>query len=91
MTLQTSGVTLEPPHRFNGTEFSWGEFRDNICLRYALMPHDTPAICDGSCKKLYIEHALSSPKVGLVLSLRDDTANEWGDLGAWYLIPSEIS
>ena len=79
------------PHRFNGTEFSWGEFRDNICLRNALMPHDTPAICDGSCKKLYIEHALSSPKVGLVLSLRDDTANEWGDLGAWYLIPSEIS
>ena len=46
------------PHLLNGMELSWEEFRDNLCLRYGLMPQDTPATCDGCGKKLLIEHAL---------------------------------
>ena len=47
------------PHRLNGTELSWEEFRDNFCLRYGMMPLDIPANFDGCDKRLLIEHALS--------------------------------
>ena len=40
------------PHRLDGTELSRGEFRDNLCLRYGLMPQDIPATYDGCGKKL---------------------------------------
>ena len=33
------------PHCCNGTELFWEEFRDNLCLRYGLMPEDIPATC----------------------------------------------
>ena len=35
------------PHRLNGTEFSPEEFRNNLRLRYGLMPQDIPATYDG--------------------------------------------
>ena len=35
------------PHRLNGTELSQEKFRDNLCLRYGLMPQNIPATCDG--------------------------------------------
>ena len=76
------------PHRLNVTELSWEEFRDNLCLRYGLMPQDIPATCDGCGKQLSIEHALSCRKGGLVLARNDDAAKEWGDLGARALAPS---
>ena len=38
-----------------------------------------------------IEHALSCPKGDLVLAQNDDSAKEWGALGAWDLIPSDIT
>ena len=47
--------------------------------------------CNDFGKKLFIEHALSCPKVGLVLSLHDEAAREWGSLGFWDLTPSSIS
>ena len=47
------------PHCLNGTELSWEEFRDNLRLRYGLMPQDILATCDGCGKKFSIEHALS--------------------------------
>ena len=79
------------PHRLNGTEFSREEFRDNLCLRYGLMPQDIPATCDGCGKRFLIEHALSCPKGGLVLAWHDDAENEWGTLGARSLFPSAIT
>ena len=76
------------PHFLNGTELSREEFRDNLRLRYGLMPQDIPATCDGCGKKFSIEHALSCPKGGLVLARHDDTAKEWGALGDRALVPS---
>ena len=79
------------PHRLNGTELSREEFRDNLRLRYGLIPQDIPATC-GSCgKKLSIEHAISFPKVGLVLVSNDEAAKKWGALGARTLVPSAIT
>ena len=62
------------PHCLNGTELSWEECRDNLRLRYGLMPQDIPATCDGCGKKFSIEHTLSFPKGRLVLARHDDAA-----------------
>ena len=61
-------------HRLNGTELSQEEFRDNLCLRYGLMPKDISVTCDGCGKKFLIEHALSCPMGGLVLGGHNDAA-----------------
>ena len=38
-----NGVWLSVvPHRLNGTELSWEELWDNLCLRYGLMPQEIP-------------------------------------------------
>ena len=79
------------PHCLNGTELSREEFRDNLRLRYGLMPQDIPATCDGCGKKFSIQHALSCPKEGLVLAQHDDSAKEWGALGGRTLVPSAIT
>ena len=55
------------PHRLNVTELSWEELRDDICLRYGLMPLDIPATCDGCDKRFLTKNALACPKGGLVL------------------------
>ena len=62
------------PHRLNGTELSREEFRDNLRLRYGLMPQDMPGTCDGCGKRLSIEHALSCPKGGLVMVRQTEAA-----------------
>ena len=79
------------PHRINGTELSREEFRDNLRLRYGLMPQDISATCDGCGKNFSVEHSLSCPKVGLVLSRNDDAAKEWGALVSQALVPSAIT
>ena len=79
------------PHRINSTKLSCEEFRDNIRLRYGLMPQDKPATFDGYGKSLSIEHALSCPKGGLVIALHDEPEKDWGALGAQDLIPSAIT
>ena len=79
------------PHRLNVTELSREEFRDNVCLRYGLMPQDIPVTCNGFGKKFSIDHALSCPKGGLVLVRHGDVAKEWGYLGARAIIPSAIT
>ena len=47
------------PHCINGTELSQEEFRDNIRLRYGLMPQKNPATYDGCGNRFLIENALS--------------------------------
>ena len=55
------------------------------------MLQDIPATCNGCGKSLLIKKALSCTKGGLVLAQHDDAAKEWGDLGAWALVPSDIT
>ena len=78
-------------HRLNGMELSREESRDNLRLRYGLMPEDIPAICNGCGKRFSIEHALSFPKDDLVLARNDETAKEWGALGYRALFHSAIT
>ena len=78
-------------HCLNGIEMSWEESRDNLCLRYGLMPQDILVTYDGCGKKFLIEHSLSCPKVGFILVWHDNTIKEWGVLAVWALIPSNIS
>ena len=55
------------------------------------MPQDIPATCDGYSKRFLIEHALSCPEGGLVLTWHYDAAKEWGALGYQALVPSAIT
>ena len=90
--LTSNGAWLSAVlHRLNRTELTQKEFRDNICLRYGLMPQDIPAICDCCGNRFSIEHVLSFPKGGLVLERHDDASKKWGVLGSWDLIPSDIT
>ena len=91
MATRNGACLSAVPHLLIGTELSQEEFRDNLCLRYGLMPQDIPATCDGCGKKFSIEHAISCPKGGLVLEKNYDAANEWGALGTRALIPSAIT
>ena len=47
--------------------------------------------CDGCGKRFSIKQALSCPKGGLVMARHDDAAKEWGALGSWDLVPSDIT
>ena len=38
------------PYRLSGTELSWEELRDNLRLRYGLMPQDIPTACDNAVR-----------------------------------------
>ena len=67
------------------------KFRDNLFLRYELMPQDIPATCNGCGKKVSIEHALSFPKGGLVLVRNDDAEKKWGALVSHALVPGAIT
>ena len=87
-----NGVWLSAvPHHINGMDLSWEELRDNHRLSNGLMPQGIFATCDGCVKKLSIEISLSFPKGGLVLKRHDDAAKDWGSLGAWALVPSDIT
>ena len=55
------------------------------------MPRDIPATCDGCGKNFSIEHFLSCPKGGLVMTQHDDAEKEWGALGPRALVPSAIT
>ena len=79
------------PHRLSSTELCQEEFRENICLRYDLMPQDIHVTCSGCSKKLSIYNALTCPNGGLVMGLHDDDSKEWFALGSQALTPSPIS
>ena len=64
------------PFQLHGTDLSWEEFRNNLCLRYEMMPQDIPTTCDSCDRRFLIEHDLSCPKGGLVLARHDDDAKE---------------
>ena len=68
------------PCRLNGTELPQKEFRDDICLRYGIVPQDIPVNSDGCGKRFLIYHALSCPEGGLVMSRHDDASKEGGDI-----------
>ena len=70
------------PNCLNVMDFSREKFRDNICLRYGLMPHYISATCDGCGKKLLIDHTQSFPKGVIILVRHDDAENEWVALGS---------
>ena len=72
-------------------ELSREEFRENIRLRYSLMPQDISATCDVCGKKFCIEQALSCPNSGIIMARNYYAAKDWGDLGSQDLTPSAIS
>ena len=62
-------------HRLNGMELSREEFRDNLRLRYGMMPQDIPATCDG-CGKKFSTHDVGQRRVDRVLARRIEEEGE---------------
>jgi hypothetical protein len=79
------------PNQFNGTVLSAEEFRDNIRLRYNLLPLALPDNCDGCGAAFSVEHALSCKVGGLVHIRHDDVAQEFGFLCSKAFKPSRVS
>ena len=63
------------PHRLNVTELSQEKLRDNLCLRYRLMPQDIPATCDSCGKRFLIKHTLQGERTGAGARQDDGTAD----------------
>ena len=78
------------PNRLNGTSISTDEWRDNVRLRYNLVPQDMPANCDGCGARLTVEHALACKVGGLVHIRHDDVADEWRHLCALAFSPGRV-
>ena len=79
------------PSRLNGTELSAEEFRDSLRLRYGFEPPGLPEKCDGCNCRFTVEHGLSCPVGGLVISRHDDVCLEFGSLAKKALKPSAVS
>ena len=79
------------PSRLNGTDLTADEFRDNLRLRYNLVPLHMPERCNGCGEKMTVEHALSCKVGGLVHIRHDDVAEEWGRLCAKAFSPSCVT
>jgi hypothetical protein len=87
-----SGIWLTcVPNRFNGTEISMEEWRDNFRLRYNLAPLAMPECCDGCGHRMSVEHALSCKIEGLVHIRHDNVAQEFGHLCGLAFKPSRVS
>jgi hypothetical protein len=68
------------PDRLNGNSLSAEEFRDNLRLRYNLLPLNMPQLCNGCGAPMTVEHALCY-KVGCLVHIRhDEVADEWRHL-----------
>ena len=65
------------PDRLNGNSLSAEEFRDNLRLRYNLLPLDMPQLCDGCGAPMTVEHALCCKVGGLVHIRHDNVVDEW--------------
>ena len=55
------------------------------------MPQDIPATYYGCGNRFSIEHAVSCPRGEIIPARHDDLTKEWVDLGARYLVPSDIT
>ena len=64
------------PCLLNGTEVSWEESRDKLCLIYGIMPQEIPVVYDGYGKKLLVDYTLSYLWGDLVLERHDYAAKQ---------------
>ena len=79
------------PSRYNGTELSQDEFRDNARIRFGLHPLGLPCTCDGCQHKFSVDHALTCKQGGLMGLRHDDAKYEFSDMCAKALKPSSVS
>jgi hypothetical protein len=68
------------PDCLNGNSLSAKEFRDNLRLRYNLLPLDMPQLCNGCGAPMTVEHALCCKVGNLVHIQNDNVTDEWRHL-----------
>jgi hypothetical protein len=78
------------PTIVNGTVIAPQEFRDGLCLRYAITPEGLPSHCDGCGQKFSKDHALSCKKGGLVTIRHNEIRDELGFLCSQAFCPSAV-
>ena len=76
-----SGTWLSAiPNHLCGNILSAVEFRDNIRLRYGLVPLNLERICDGCGKRADVQHYLSCPVGGLGILRHDELGRTFATL-----------
>ena len=90
-TQETGAWLTALPTTWNDTVLSAEEFCDNLHHRFGLTPLHLPSRCDGCQQRFTVEHALQCKKGGLIHSRHDDFAQEWHELCAKALKPSNVS
>ena len=75
----------------NGTELSSKEFQDNLLIWYGIVTLEILTDYNVCGNKILLPHALSCPKVGLVMACHNSAAKELGSLAAQALTSSWIS
>ena len=70
------------PYLLNGATLSAEDFRDNLRIRYRIMPLYLHQTCNGCGEKLTVEHTLHCKRGGLVTVCHNDVSAEWGTLCA---------
>ena len=78
------------PSRLNGTVLSANEWRDNVRLRFNLVPLDLPQNCDGCGCRMTVEHAMQCKKGGLVHIRHDDLGKEFAYLAGCALSHTRV-
>eukprot|EP00978_Attheya_sp_CCMP212_P023880 scaffold74078_cov59-Attheya_sp.AAC.2 len=79
------------PNVMNVSILSNLEFRDGLCLRYAMMLQNLPTHCDGYNFKCNIDHgALNCKKGGLVIACHNELKDELGFLATLATLPNAV-
>ena len=88
---KTGAWLTTAPSTTNGTELSAEEFRDNLSLRFGMIPSNLPATCDGCGGQFNVSHALKCKKGGLITIRHDDVSKEWQSLCAKAIKPTAVT
>ena len=79
------------PNFLNWATFSMEDFRNNLRIRFGLLPLELWQTCDGCGYKLAVDHDLQFNRGGLVTVRHKNVADEWDIICTAALTPSAIS
>ena len=79
------------PYLLNGATLLADEFRDNLIIRFGLVPLALRLTCNRCREKLSLDNSLQCKKGGLFTARHNNVPDEWGDPCAATFTPSAVA